>query len=282
MRIGCVKDDGGLRFHHVCANEDLQMKAIVSYLDAAAKTKQPMIDITQYLVQNEQPQGAPKEGPGQLLYLLNILAKLIIKQFMLEAGLEAEVGNSLGVLLATVFARKEYLFNGQSLIDIVWAKFHKRCPALFGIHGDERTLEGRARIGWERTGEKLTHGMYYTGIRGLGIGFANITLRSFAKSQNQNPAPNRLFWQAMARLLNTPAEEVQPTHFELLKGIIDSCAPRMVGIYGPAALALIRQAVFQFPRKLEKARNQSAPAHEKANSFEAIPQQLAQDFNISL
>lgn len=259
-----------------------QLKAITGYLDAAAKTTSPTIDITQYTVEDHQPPGAPKEGPAQLLYLLHYFAKSIVRQIIAEVSLDPKMGNAIGILAVTVFARPNYLFNGQSLIDILWAKYHKRCPVLFGISGNENTRQGRKRIGWDRNGEDLSPDLYYLGVRGLGVGFANITLRSFAKSQNQNPAPNRIFWQAMARVLNTPSNQVQATHFELLKAIVEHTSPRVIGIFGGAAIALIRQAVLTFPVKHESATTQNDVARTKATALKSLPHILYHQYQLSL
>ena len=259
----------------------MQLKLITGYLDAAARTTQPMIDITEYIVENRQPAGASKEGPAQLLFLLNHFAKSIINQIIAEASVEPQMGNAIGILAVTVFARPNYLFNGQSLIDILWAKYHKRCPVLFGISGNEKTAQGKMRIGWDRNGEELQPETYYLGIRGLGIGFANITLRSFAKSQNENPAPNRIFWQAMARVLNTPDEQVQPTHFQLLQAIVEHTTPRIINIFGAAAIAMIRQAVITFPT-MHELKGHNATDTSKVTALKSLPHIIYQKYNLTL
>lgn len=240
-----------------------------------------MIDITEYMVDNHQPPGASNEGPGQLLFLLNHFVKSIVRQFIHEAAHDAKMGNAIGILAVTVFARPNYLFNGQSLIDILWAKYHKRCPVLFGISGSEKTLQGRMRIGWDRNGEDLKPEAYYSGVRGLGIGFANITLRSFAKSKNENPIPNRVFWQAMARVLNAPDEQVQPTHFQLLQAIVENEAPRIISIFGAAAIALIRQAVITFPT-VHELPGHDAEDKSKVVALKSLPHVLYRDYNLTL
>lgn len=240
-----------------------------------------MIDITQYIVDNRQPPNAPKEGPAQLLYLLNTFSKRIVNQIIAEAGLDPQMGNAIGIVAVTVFARPNYLFNGQSLIDILWAKYHRRCPVLFGISAEETTVEGQKRMGWYHIKEPLTPDAFYLAQRSLGVGFANITLRSFAKSQNQNPAPNRVFWQAMARLLNTPAGQVQPSHLEVLKAIVEHCTPKMTAVFGGAAVTLIRQAVIAFPAKHESS-VQGATAKTTLVGLKSLPHVLGQKYQLQL
>lgn len=276
--IGMLRkhDDAATKSH----NRD-RLQSIMGCLDLAARTTQPMIDITQYIVDNGQPTDAPKEGPGQLLFLLNHFVKSVFKQLTKEVALEPDLGNALGILVVTVFARPNYLFNGQSLIDILWAKYHRHCPVLFGISGNEMTVQGRKRMGWFEYGECLPPEQFFLHTRGYAIGFANITLRSFAKSQNRNPAPNRTFWQSIARILNTPSNAVQPSHFEALKAIVEHTTPRITSIFGNAGLALVRQAVIAFPTKHESSL-QSAQAKSTVTALKSLPHILLQKYQLAL
>lgn len=240
-----------------------------------------MTDVTQFLVDNKQPSDAPREYPAQLLYLLNHFSKCIIRQIIAEVSLDPAIGNPIGILAVSVFARPNYHFNGHSLIDIFWAKYHKRCPVLFGISGNEQTAQGRMRIGWHRNGDDLAPDQYYLGIRGLGMGFANITLRSFANSKNKNPAPSWIFWQGIARVLNIAASEVQPTHFELLKAVIEHCTEKMIKVFGSAAIAMIRHATTTFPA-LHESSLQTPAARSSAVALKSLPHILQQKYQLPL
>lgn len=240
--------------------------------------------MTQYVVDNQQPPGASPQGPACLLFLLNHFAKNIVGQFISESAVDPKSAEPIGVLAVTIFARPQYLFNGQSLIDILWAKYHKRCPLLFGISGSERTRQGRARLGWQldvSTGQYVRDQEHYDRMSGLGVGFAAITLRDFSKSKNANPAPNRTYWQSLARILNTPAQETQPTHFIVLKAMIDLYVPRIMSLFGGAGLAVLRQALVVFP-------NERGPQDEKGRkvpavlAVQAMPMVLQRDFHITL
>lgn len=182
----------------------------------------------------------------------------------------------------TVFARPNYLFNGQSLIDILWAKYHKYCPVLFGIDGSERTKEGRMRLGWQidkDTNSFVREQEHYDRMTGLGAGFAALTLRDFSKSKNANPAPNRIYWQSLARILNTPQPQV--THFVLLKAMIENAVARILSLFGGAGLAALRQALILFPRD-------KGPQDEKGRKLPAVtailalPMVLQRDLHLSL
>ena len=233
-------------------------------------------------MQNEQPPGATTQGPACLLFLLNHFAKAIIKQFISESAVDPKSADPIGVLAVTVFARPQYLFNGQSLIDLLWAKYHKVCPVLFGISGSERTREGRLKVGWHVESSSFVRDQeHYDRTSGLGAGFAAITLRDFSKSKNANPAPNRIYWESLARILNTPAQEVQPTHFVVLKAMINNSVSRIIGLFGGAGVAVLRQALIAFP-------NEKGPQDENGRKLpavtavQAMPLILQRDLHLTL
>ena len=244
-------------------NKRIQLLEIIEVLDAATQVSNPSIDITQYLVQNEQPAGATTHGPGILLFLLNQFAKKIISQFISESAVDPETADVIGILAVTVFARPQYLFNGQSLVDVLWAKYHKVCPVLFGIIGNERTKEGRMKLGWHiENGAFVRDQEHYDRNSGLGAGFAAMGLRDFSKSKNSNPIPNRIYWESLARILNTPQQAVQSTQCVVLKAMIQNSVPRILSMFGGAGLAALRQALIYFP-------NEKGPVDESGKKVPA-------------
>ena len=251
-------------------------------LDEAAKVSTPSIDITQYLVQNEQPPGATTHGPGILLFLLNHFAKNIVQQFIAESAVDPETADVIGVLAVTVFARPQYLFNGQSLIDVLWAKYHKVCPVLFGISGSESTKAGRAKLGWHiEDGAFVRDQEHYARTTGLGTGFAAMSLRDFGKSKNRNPIPNRIYWESLARILNTPPQEVQSTHCVVLKAMIANSVPRILSTFGSAGLAALRQALIYFPNEKGPV-DQNGKKVPAAVALQAMPLLLQREQHLTL
>lgn len=258
------------------------MLEILKHLDAAANVAVPTIDVTQYLVQNQQPSGANTQGPAVLVFLLNHFAKKIVSQFISESAVDPKSADPIGVLAVTVFARPQYLFNGQSLIDLLWAKYHKVCPTLFGITGSERTKQGRAKLGWQIEGDTfVSDQQHYDRMSGLGVGFAALTLRDFSKSKNANPAPNRIYWESIARLLNTSAQEVQLTHFVVLKAMIEQYVHRITGTFGGAGKAILRQALIHFPneRGPVDGKGRKLPA---VTALQAMPMILQRDLHLTI
>ena len=260
------------------------MQEIIDQLDAAAKVGTPSIDITQYLVQNHQPPGASTQGPAALLFLLNHFSKTIIRQLISESSVDAKSADAIGILAVTVFARPQYLFNGQSLIDLLWAGYHKHCPVLFGITGSEKTTQGRAKLGWQvdkGSNSFVRDQSHYDRMSGLGAGFAAITLRDFSKSKNANPAPNRIWWESLARILNTPKQDVQPTHFLVLKAMISQSVPRIILTFGGAGIAVLRQALIYFPKE-KGPQDENGRKLQAVTAVEAMPMVLQREQHLTL
>ncbi|KAK0920724.1 hypothetical protein LTR91_018330 [Friedmanniomyces endolithicus] len=200
----------------------------------------PTVDIREYLPSADpatlaQATPADAQYPAILLYLLHQFAKRTIRQLIAEGGADTEVCDPIGIILVQVFARPDYQWREHSLIDLLWAKYHFLCPQLFGI----RVQEGE--------GEE-----YFRRVTGLAAGFSAVTLRDFSKSRNRNPAPNTLWWESTARILNLSATQTQMTHFVILKASITDFVPRILQLFGGAGKAVIKNAVTVFPGKAAK------------------------------
>ena len=101
-----------------------------------------------------------------------------------EGSAKPETAGPVGVVVVGIFAEPELLWRGQSLIDILIAKFRVLCPVLFGFRGSEKTEVGRKALGWRKNqGGWVSEQQHYDGQAGLGAGFAAIALRSFGKSK---------------------------------------------------------------------------------------------------
>ncbi|OTA24814.1 hypothetical protein BTJ68_13327 [Hortaea werneckii EXF-2000] len=207
MRREVNKIMGQINKHDKRANL-AKSKEVRAILDRAATMSDISVDPSEFILYPEQPptsSTAEKRYPACLLYLLSRFAKSAIAQLIQEAGMETETADGVGVLLVTIFSVPAYRWNGQSLIDVLWAKYHVVCPPLFGITGSQNTPAGRKRLGWwTENSTFITEAIHYQRMRGLGAGFSALTLRDFSRSANPNPAPNRLWWEALARILNLP------------------------------------------------------------------------------
>lgn len=210
------------------------------------------------------------------LYILNIFSKAVISQFINEASAQPETADPVGVVVASVFADREFLWRGKSLIDILLAKFRVVCPVVFGHNGNDKYEDGRRRVGWRREGGAWVNEAVHTDrMAGLGAGFAAIALRNFSKSAMSNPFPPSNYWTAMARIINTPPAEISNTQAVVLRALIQFNEHRFIDAYGSAGVAALRLALVEFPAK--------APTKSTAiNALEVHAQQLERTTGLKL
>ena len=198
------------------------------------------------------PQVNDRNGPALLVYLLNIFAKAMIAQFINEAGVKPLIADNLGTVASHIFALDNFRWKGISLIDVLIAKFHVVCPVLFGIHGDERTLEGKQRLGWWREedgGAFVPEQRHFERMTGLGAGFAGISLKNYEKARAQNPYPDKHYWTSLAGIINVPPHQITQTHFVVLKAMIENFESKFLQFFGDAAMAALRLGLIELPRR---------------------------------
>ncbi|RSL44028.1 hypothetical protein CEP53_011409 [Fusarium sp. AF-6] len=217
-------------------------------------TPSPPIDVSLFVVDKREPvQGATHNDqtlPSLFIYLMNICAKAIINQFINEGGANPKAADPVGVFTAHIFSNQEFEWRGQSLIDIVMAKYRIVCPVLFGHRGSDRTERGRISIGWKKDGPAwITEQSHNDRMTGLGAGFASLSLRDFSKSSKKNPYPPTNYWKALAYIVNSPPNEISNTQYVVLRSMIQGHEQRFLNFYGNAALAALRLALVEFPNK---------------------------------
>lgn len=197
--------------------------------------------------------------PIVLIYLLNYFSKYCIAQFVGEASVEgAAIADPIGVVVAQVFSRPNFLWRGESLIDILMAKYRVACPVVFGVRGNESTEEGRAKIGWHKRkdGSYADEGTHCERMTGLGAGYASICLRDFTKSKLENPWHPTHYWQTISAICETPPKERSITQYVVLRAMIDGYEETFLRFYGNAAHAALAVALVNFPA--EAAMSESA------------------------
>lgn len=234
----------------------LQQHKIIIILKEALSNQmgsQP-VDSSAFVVTPREPvQGATHNDPALpslFFYLLNILAKAAISQYINEGGPRPETADPVGVVVAATFSEPDFLWRGQSLIDVIIAKFRVVCPVLFGYRGNEKMEGGRQSLGWKKEGGHWIHEQAHMDrMTGLGAGFASISLRNFGKSKKTNPYPPRQYWTALAKIVNTPAGEISNTQCVVLKSMIANYEAKFFDAYGTAAVAALRTALIEFPAR---------------------------------
>lgn len=226
----------------------LKLQTTIEILKRAATFAGPQVDITMFLASPLQVDD--RNGPALLVYLLNIFAKAMIAQFINEVGVKPIIADNLGTVASHIFAIDNFRWKGISLIDILIAKFHVVCPVLFGIYGNERTLEGKRRLGWwreEEGGAFVPEQRHFERMTGLGAGFAGISLKNYEKARAQNPYPDRHYWTSFAHIINVPPHEITETHFVVLKAMIENFEAKFLQFFGDAAIAALRLGLIELP-----------------------------------
>ncbi len=231
------------------------------------------------LVARQPVQGAAHNDPvlpSIFIYLLNIVAKAAIAQYINEAGPKPEAADPIGIVVAATFSEPDFLWRGESLIDIIIAKFRVMCPVLFGYRGDEKMERGRENLGWRKVERHwVSEQTHIDRMQGLGAGFASIALRNFGKSKKKNPFPPRNYWTALAKIANTPPAEVSDTQCVVLKAMIANYEQKFLEAYGTAAIAALRTALVDFPARIPK----------KTSAVESLSVQvqlIVRDYGLSL
>lgn len=242
------------------ANQKSQTQKIVDVLKQAFTAfPNPSVDPSLYMVSKPSPsEGAIHNGeslPALLIYLLNVFSKGIVAQFTDEAGVAPKTADPIGVLAVSVFSQRDLLWRGQPLIDILMAKIRISCPVLFGIRGNEKTEEGRARLGWKKNedGSWVDEQVHNTRMTGLGAGYAAVSLRKFPSSLKNPWAPTH-YWQAIASIVSTPPDQASSTQYTVLRALLENYEAKFLSFYGNAAYAALKVALVDFPgRALESS-----------------------------
>jgi nucleoporin GLE1 len=231
---------------------------VVSALQRALSDQvpSPPVEVAKFVTdpERQEVEGAAHNEPtlpALFLYLVSICSKAIITQFINECGANPKAADPIGVFTAQVFSSVEFHWRGKSLIDILIAKFRVVCPALFGFNGNDKTPRGREALAWKKEdGKWVTEQSHNDRMTGLGAGFASIALRDFSKSSRTNPYPPTHYWKALASIVNTPANETSSTQCVVLRSMIDGHEKRFLTFYGDAAVAALRLALVEFPKKV--------------------------------
>lgn len=222
----------------------------MNILKMARELPSPQCDPSTLFVQPPPPvPGEPDQLPLLFIYIMNIFTKVVINQFISEAGIKPAAADPIGTVAVNIIARNTW--RGVSLIDMLIAKFRITCPVLFGFRGNEKTEQGRERLGWwKNNGDWVSDNQHTDRMTGLAAGYAAVSLRDFSKvTSMKNPYPPPKYWSAMAAIVSTPPAEVSNTQYVVLKGMIDGYEKRFLTFYGSAAQAALKVAVVDFPTR---------------------------------
>jgi nucleoporin GLE1 len=245
LRLGQINTD---RKDSVAAIKRLREDSF----NIALNTPGPTVDIRPYLVSQDIPQLADEaeaQYPAFLLYMWICFEKFVLKQFEKEAAsTDGRTIQEIGLIAASLLADQRYMWKGIPLTDIVIAKLHRICPMLFGIRGTMNTAEGRIRLGWLPIDKSSpSEEQYGQRMRGLGAGYAALSLRSF--NAKAPAVPMSEYWRAIVSICNTPTDSLWPGHFALLYGLTRDYYKKFLSFYGAQARGVLRRATIDLPAR---------------------------------
>jgi nucleoporin GLE1 len=245
LRLGQINTD---RKDSVAAIKKLREDSF----NIALTTPGPTVDIRPYLISQDIPplaNEAEAQYPAFLLYLWICFEKFVLKQFEKEAAsADGRTIQEIGLIAASLLADQRYMWKGIPLTDIVLAKLHRICPILFGIRGRMDTAEGRIRLGWLPIDKASpSEEQYGQRMRGLGAGYAALSLRSF--NAKAPAVPMSEYWRAIVSICNTPSDCLWPGHFAILYGLIRDYYKKFLSFYGAQARGVLRRATIDLPAR---------------------------------
>ncbi|KAI5798718.1 GLE1-like protein-domain-containing protein [Pyronema domesticum] len=217
-------------------------ESIKTMLNQVMKITGPSTPVSKYTF---YPPDSDVSLPAGFVWIVNELAKMAVKQVLQECTSKPDAADSIGVVIAAIFADNKYSAGGKSLIDIFVARFLKRNPILLGEDGPDNTDADRARLMWKRDddGQTEREDSYATRIQALTAGFVAIAGRDFGKSTMTNPYPPFNLWHALTTILNKPVDKLTNTHYFAVNTILQSGGKKLCGIYGRQAKKVIMIAV---------------------------------------
>jgi nucleoporin GLE1 len=243
-------------------------------------TPSALVNASDYTVKDRQPvEGAANNQPqlpSLFLYLLNHFSKAMVNQYINECAAAPKSAEPVGIMAAQVFSVAAFHWRGESLIDILMAKFRVSCPVLFGYNGKDTTEQGRARLGWKKEyGQWVPEQQHTDRMKGLGVGYASIALRNFSKSKSVNPWPPYHYWASLSSIVNTSPADISDTQCVVLRSMIYLYEEKFLALYGNAAAVALRSALVDFPAKAPKKTT-------SVNGLSVLAEVYKRDFGLNL
>lgn len=261
-----------------------QLQQLMNILRESQKVSEPTVDITMFipaLPRLENAQTINPQVPALFIYLINIFSKAVVSQFINEAGVSPKAADPIGITASHIFSHGDFRWHGISMVGILFAKMHVVCPVLFGINGDESTLEGKTRIGWSQADKDsksptwISSQSHYERMTGLGAGFASLALRNYEKTKLINPIPNEIYWESFVNIINLQAPHITQTHYVVLKAMLETQVPRYLEFWGDTGRQALRVALIDFPTRMQ-------PQSVAAKALAALADVLRRDNILAL
>lgn len=142
----------------------------------------PKVEASKFQLLNRDPRipqpEASTQVPVVLIWMINELGKMVVRQVEAESAVSIKTANPIGVAIVSALARDPLVVDGRSFIDIIIARLWKKCPILRGVLGPENTVGQREALGWKRDGDTWeTEDAHINRMVGYSAGFAAIAGR---------------------------------------------------------------------------------------------------------
>ncbi|SCU85258.1 LADA_0D06524g1_1 [Lachancea dasiensis] len=171
-------------------------------------------------------------------WILNFLAKALVSQAETEVRVKPESALPLAKLALHLLTRYD------ELLELLMARFVKKCPFVIGYTCKIDSEEGRYKMGWKRgqdnTWEDETS--YDERMGGIATLYATITRLPLPQefiTSHKHPLPLSNSWKLLARLANSPTDLLTNTHFVVLGSWWDAAAAQLLQAYGRQAHKLL-------------------------------------------
>lgn len=139
----------------------------------------PMVRISDYVFMPcKNPADLEGQVPLAFMYIVNEVAKMMVKQVTTEGASRVSAIDPVGVVVASAFAHPATMYNTKSFMDVFIARLHKNNPILRGVTGPELTNEDRIRLGWKHDdGKWESDEDHINRIAGQCAGWASLACR---------------------------------------------------------------------------------------------------------
>lgn len=173
------------------------------------------------------------------LWILNFIAKAMVHQAETEVRVKPASALPLGNLALSL------LLKYPELLDLLMARFVKKCPFVIGFACNIDTESGRLNMGWKRkSDDKWEDDVSYDermgGIMTLYAVITRLPLPRELINTKTHPLPISHSWRFLARTANTPINLLTNTHFIVLGSWWDAAAVELLQAYGNQSEKLLR------------------------------------------
>ncbi|ODV91695.1 hypothetical protein CANCADRAFT_22858 [Tortispora caseinolytica NRRL Y-17796] len=198
---------------------------------------------------NEEFLEAKSQSDLKLKWCLNFFAKSLVQQAESEVASDAARALALGSV--AMFFMKEY----PVLVDILIARFVKKCPYVIGFNCEIDTFEKKKAMGYKFnkiTNEFEDHSRHTDRMQGIVAVWGVITqMGSNNQADLNSPYSIVHSWIFLSRTLNLPLDQISHTHVACVASWWDLASKRFIGAYGAQGEKLLTLAGSIWTKALE-------------------------------